>query len=126
MEETYNQPNTTEESANTQNPQPERFEPLPHNKNTGMAVVAYILFFIPLLTDAKDDPFVKYHVHQGLVLFLAWILTSVVAMMPFIMFVAYLIHIGLIVLFVIGILHAVHGEEKPLPLIGQFAENFKF
>lgn len=31
-------------------------------KNIGMAVVAYILFFIPLLTDAKNDPFVKYHV----------------------------------------------------------------
>ncbi|GAF91940.1 unnamed protein product, partial [marine sediment metagenome] len=39
-------------------------------KNTGMAIVAYILFFIPLLTDAKNDPFVKYHVKQGLSLFL--------------------------------------------------------
>ncbi|MBP6855591.1 MAG: hypothetical protein KBC26_01280 [Candidatus Pacebacteria bacterium] len=33
-----------------------------HKKNIAMAIVAYILFFIPLLTDAKNDPFVKYHV----------------------------------------------------------------
>ena len=47
--------------------------------NTGMAVLAYILFFIPLLTDAKNDPFVKFHVKQGLVLFLANILVLIVA-----------------------------------------------
>ncbi|HOE15288.1 MAG TPA: hypothetical protein PLH82_01145 [Candidatus Paceibacterota bacterium] len=43
-------------------------------KNTGMAILAYILFFIPLLTDSKKDPFVKYHVKQGLVLFIGGIL----------------------------------------------------
>lgn len=45
-------------------------------KNIGMAIVAYIIFFIPLLTEAKKDPFVKYHVKQGLVLFIAWIIVG--------------------------------------------------
>ena len=43
--------------------------------NTGMAVVAYLIFFIPLLTDAKDDPYVKFHTKQGVVLFIAWVVT---------------------------------------------------
>jgi len=77
MEETtpsFEEKSSFEETP-SQNPgQPS--EPLKtktEEKNTGMAIVAYILFFIPLLTDAKKDPFVKYHVKQGLVIFLAWI-----------------------------------------------------
>lgn len=98
-------------------------------KNTGMAVVAYILFFVPLLTDAKDDPFVKFHVKQGLVLLIASIALQVVgAVVPVIGWFLILPLAGLatLVLFVIGILHAVNGEETELPVIGQFAKNFKF
>lgn len=94
-----------------------------------MAVVAYILFFVPLLTDAKDDPFVKFHVKQGLVLLIASIALQVVgAVVPVIGWFLILPLVGLatLVLFVIGILHAVNGEEKELPVIGQFAKNFKF
>jgi uncharacterized membrane protein len=44
--------------------------------NKMMAILSYILFFIPLLTGAhKTSPFVKYHANQGTVLFLlalAW------------------------------------------------------
>lgn len=91
-------------------------------KNTGMAIVAYLIFFVPLLTEAKDDPFVKYHVKQGLVLFLAWIALSIFAMVPVIGWVlGPILSLGLLVLMVIGILNAVNGESKELPLIGQYA-----
>ena len=47
------------------------------SKNTTMAIIAYIIFFVPLLTgDAKKDSFVKYHVKQGLVLFLLVVLIN--------------------------------------------------
>lgn len=92
-------------------------------KNTGMAVVAYILFFVPLLTDAKNDPFVKYHVKQGLVLFLAWVVVYAVSM---VIWVLSLLNLGLLVLLVLGILNALHGKEEPLPLIGQYASHFSF
>ena len=97
-------------------------------KNTGMAVVAYIIFFIPLLTEAKDDPFVKYHVKQGLVLFICslaiWVIISI---LPFIgWLIAPILDIVILVFLVIGIMNAVNGVEKPLPLVGQFADYFKF
>lgn len=95
----------------------------PH-QHIGMAIVAYIIFFIPLLTDAKNDPYVKYHVRQGLVLFLAWLIVSIVMYVPPIMFVAWILHLVLLVLFVIGIVHAATGKEEPLPVIGSFAEHF--
>jgi uncharacterized membrane protein len=95
-------------------------------KNNTMALIAYIIFFVPLLTDAKDDPFVKYHVKQGLVLFLAWIAISFVSMVPPIYYISPLLHLGMFVLMVMGILHALHGKEAPLPIIGKFAEHFNF
>ena len=51
-------------------------------KNTGMAIVALIIFFVPLLTDAKKDPFVKFYVKQGLVLFIGWIAISIITWHP--------------------------------------------
>lgn len=97
-------------------------------KNIGMAVVAYIIFFIPLLTDAKKDPFVKFHVKQGLVIFICGMLIYVASMfLPFpLSMLAGLLQLCLFVLVIIGILSAVKGEEKPLPIIGQFADQFKF
>lgn len=97
-------------------------------KNTGMAIVAYILFFIPLLTEAKKDPFVKYHVKQGLTLFVGWaavwILTGILPWQ--LSAITGLLNIFLLVLTVIGIMNAAKGEQKLLPLIGKFAEQFKF
>jgi uncharacterized membrane protein len=95
-------------------------------KNTAMAIVAYIVFFIPLLTEDRDKPFVKYHVKQGIVLFAAWIAAGILSMVPFIgwMLAPYLSFAGL-VLTAIGARNAYKGEQKPLPLIGKYADNFK-
>ena len=97
-------------------------------KNTMMAVIAYIVFFVPLLTDAKDDPFVKYHVKQGMVLFIAAVLAwLIISALPVIgILIAPILDIAIILFLIIGIINAVNGVEKPLPLIGFFAENFKF
>jgi uncharacterized membrane protein len=96
-------------------------------KNITMAVIAYIVFFVPLLTDAKDDPFVKYHVKQGLMLLIAgvavWLIINVLPIIG--LLIAPILDIAIIVLLVIGIMNAVNGVEKPLPFIGHYAENFK-
>lgn len=99
-------------------------------KNTAMAVVAYILFFIPLLTgDAKKDAFVKYHTKQGLVLFLLVVLLNIVDwMMPYYFWwtINWLLSLGTLVLLIIGISNAVSGKQQPLPVIGKFSDMFKF
>ncbi len=100
------------------------------NKNTTMAVIAYILFFVPLLTgDAKKDPFVKYHVKQGLVLFLLAVLINVIGwIIPFYFWytISWLLSLGIFVLFILGIINAVNGKQAPLPVVGKFADVFKF
>ena len=94
-------------------------------QNKGMAVVAYILFFVPLLTgDHNKSPFVKYHTNQGTVLFLfsvgGWIVSSILAIIIIGIFLGIVVSIVSLIFLVIGIINAVNGRMKPLPLIGKF------
>jgi len=94
-------------------------------KNTAMAIVAYLIFFLPLLTDAKNDPFVRYHIKQGLGLFISGIIAWIFMMISVLgLILAIPLDIILVVLLILGILHALHGEEKPLPIIGEYAKKF--
>ena len=89
-------------------------------KNKLMAVLAYIIFLIPLLA-AKDSPFAKYHTNQGLVLFLAAIASGVVLVIPILGWIfAPIASILITVLAVIGIINALNGKAKELPIIGKF------
>lgn len=105
------------------------------SKNTSMAALAYVLFFIPLLTDAKNDSFVKFHVKQSLVLLLtgiAWnILERVLWYVPVLGglvggLLGIAVSIALLVLWIKGLLNALNGKEEMLPVIGQYASQFKF
>jgi uncharacterized membrane protein len=100
-------------------------------KNIGMAVVAYIFFLIPLLTDTKNDKFVKFHIKQSLLLVCIYIVTRILVFFPLIGRIIFsinpIIFIILAVFVITGISNALRGEEKNLPLIGIYAEKiFKF
>jgi uncharacterized membrane protein len=99
----------------------------------GMAVLAYlgILCLIPLIARAyKRSPFVKCHLNQGLVLFIAWTawmigsilivyflrLAALAVPVAIARFAAW---IGLLILEIICIISALMGRMKPLPLIGK-------
>ena len=89
-------------------------------KNKVMALLAYIIFLIPLLA-AKDSKFARFHTNQGLVLFLGGIIASVVAVIPVIgWIVAPIAGLVITVLAIIGILNALNGRAKELPVIGKF------
>jgi uncharacterized membrane protein len=96
-------------------------------KNKALAIVGYIipiLFFIPLVTDAKNSPFAKFHANQQLnfLLFLViGYIASSILMLVLIGFLLYfLVLIGNVVFLIMGIINAAKGEMKELPLIGGF------
>jgi uncharacterized membrane protein len=95
-------------------------------KNKAMAIVGYIipiLFFIPLVTDAKNSPFAKFHANQQLNLLLAAVIINVVGgVIPFLgwFIILPLGSIFLIVVAIMGIINAAKGAMKELPLIGGF------
>lgn len=123
------QPNQTQPATPPAAPAPS--QPASGQPNTGMAIVAYILFFVPLLTDAKKDPFVKFHVKQGIVVFaLAVILWVVRMIVPWYwLFRLYwlfdLVGLAIIVFAIIGIVNAANGKQEKLPLVGQFGDSIK-
>ena len=95
-------------------------------KNTGMAVIAYLLFFVPLLTGDKKDPFVKFHVKQGFLIFVAAVVGSILNMTVILMPLGILTLIGVLILAIIGINNALHGKEEKLPILGQFTDKVTF
>lgn len=93
-----------------------------------MAALAYVgpLLILSYLT-AKDVPFVKFHIKQGLLLLVIevalWFLGGMLwAVLPLVA----LINIALFILAVIGIINAVNKKEQALPVIGQFSKYFNF
>lgn len=97
-------------------------DPSDVEKNKVMGIIAYILFFIPLLA-AKESKFAMYHANQGLTLFLASVIINVVgAIIPII---GWLIiipfgNLAILILAILGIIKAAGGKTEPLPLIGKF------
>jgi uncharacterized membrane protein len=98
-----------------------------------MAILAYILFFVPLLTGAhKESDFVKYHTNQGTVLFIAAviygigysILSMILAFIPIIGWLLIMLlglcSFGILALCILGIINAVNNKCVPLPFIGNF------
>ena len=92
----------------------------------GMAIVCYfnLLVIIPLLFE-KSNNFVRYHINQGLSLCLFTIVTGVIKLMlnDFLLYsyiFAILMALLIIIMMVIGIKNVCSGEEKPLPIIGNF------
>lgn len=99
--------------------------------NKGMAILSYLglLFLIPLFA-AKNSPFVRFHLNQGIVLFLchlafticykilSLLLSRILFFTPF-WIISLLVNILYVVFLVFGIVNAYQGKAKKLPLIGE-------
>jgi len=102
-------------------------------QNKGMSILAYLgpLVLIPILA-AKNSKFARYHSNQGLVLLIAavaygvayGILSAIIYAISwrlgFIVSIIGLVSILFTVLAIIGIINAVNGRAKELPIIGKF------
>ena len=95
-----------------------------------MAILAYIgpLVIVSFIT-SKDNPFVKFHIKQGLVLLVIeavfWAAGSFIYI-PFLWQIIGLLNLAVLVLSVLGIVNAVNKKEAELPVVGQFAKYFNF
>ena len=100
--------------------------------NKTMAILAYILFFIPLLTGAhRNSEFAKFHTNQGTALAISAIIYSIAvsrlsAILVFIPVIGWILMLILplfgfvfLVLCIIGIVNAMNGRMKPLPITGK-------
>lgn len=95
------------------------------------AILGYILpflFFLPLVQESsKNNAFARFHANQQLILLIVWvgvqfILGNVLYMtlgmgaytlMP-------ILNLAILVLAILGIIHAAQGNMKELPIVGKF------
>ena len=91
-----------------------------------MSILAYIgiLVLIPLFAE-KNNPYVRFHVNQGFVLFILSIAASIVS--TIFMFIPVfgailvsLVSLAQLALMIIGIVNAATDSAKELPVIGKF------
>ena len=105
------------------------------NENTGatdpnddklIAILSYfgILWIVSyILYGNKKSEFNAFHLRQGLgmiILYIvAMILAFILAFIPYLgALLVFVLYIGLLVLWIMGLIGAIQGTQKPLPLIG--------
>lgn len=91
-------------------------------ENKWVGLLAYLIFFLPLIL-AKDSQFGKFHANQGLNLLLLGLAISVIgSIIPFIgwFIILPLGGIACLIFGIIGILNAINGKMKELPIIGRY------
>lgn len=91
------------------------------DKNKTMAILAYFIFFLPLIA-AKDSKFAKFHANQSLIVLIISIAANVIgALIPVLGgVVATVVGLAALVLWIMGIINAANGEMKELPYVGQY------
>ena len=105
-----------------------QFDPQDIQNNKVMALLASLgfLFLVPLLA-APNSKFARYHANQGLVLFIfeaiAGVVTGIICVIPVAGWIiggilSSAVGIFGLVLTILGIVNAVNGQAKQLPLIG--------
>ena len=85
-------------------------------QNKWWAALCYFgpFFLLSWLLKPKSR-FVRYHVNQGLVLFLCWVILNIFDFIPFV----WVLNILAIVCFFCGLTNALKGKRKPMPVIGE-------
>lgn len=86
-------------------------------KTTGiiayLTIIGWLIAFL-----AGDKEGAKFHLNQGLVISIGYIISGIIAWMPFIYWVSYILNIFLLVCVIIGIVGAAQDQEKEAPLVG--------
>lgn len=96
-----------------------------------IAIIAYITIFGLLIAfimnNDKKNSFAAYHLRQSLGLGATGLALSVINVIPILGWIVSILgSIFLIVLWVIGLMGALNGKEKPVPILGEkYQEWFK-
>lgn len=98
-----------------------------NDQNSGNKKMYCILCYIFILwlvgmTQMPQDEDVKFHVNQGIIVTIAWVIAGIIYAIPVIgtFVLGPIASIAVCVLAIIGILNANNGVQKELPLIGKF------
>jgi len=90
------------------------------DNNRVYAALAYVIFFLPLIL-CGDSTFGKFHANQGFILFIGCVIVSIAgSVVPFIgwLLIRPIGSIAILIFAILGIINALKGEMKRLPIVG--------
>ena len=92
-----------------------------------LGVFLTLIGFLIVLLAKKENKYAMYYAKQGLVLFIAAVIISILSIIPIIgwFVIMPLGNLLLLILWIMGWVRALSGEMKPIPLIGKYAESWK-
>ena len=93
-----------------------------------LGVFLTVIGFIIVYAMKKDNKYAMYYGKQGLVLFIGWMAVWVLAMILFwipiiVLIIIWAMYLVMVLLWVLGMIYALSGKMKPIPVIGQFADK---
>lgn len=109
-------------------------EPLDSAKEVegkNIAIIAYItiigLIIAFIMNNEKKAPFASYHIRQCVGLLVTGLALSFVNVIPILGWIVSIIgSLVMIYMWIIGLINAVNGKEKPLPILGEkYSQWFK-
>jgi uncharacterized membrane protein len=111
----YDQPTVTQSAASG-----EMFDAADVEKNKTMAGLAYLLFFLPLIS-CPESRYAKFHANQGLLLLIFSIGGSfVLGLIPVLGWFLLLFYpIVMLIFGIMGLVNGFQGKAKRLPLFGK-------
>lgn len=97
----------------------QQFEKDDIEKNKSIAGLAYIIFFLPLIS-CPDSKFAKFHANQALMLLIVLLCTRVIWYVPFLGgILSWAVSIVFLIYWILGIIDAFGGRAKQFPIIGE-------
>ena len=91
-----------------------------------LAYLLGIIGFIIVLVAKKDNKFAMFHAKQSLVLFFGWVIGGVIWVLPIPFLhslIGGIVHLLVLILSIMGMVYALTGQEKDLPVVGQIASQ---
>jgi len=94
-----------------------------------IAIISYItwigLLIAFIMNNEKKNEFARFHIRQSLMLVLAGIALGIIFAIPILGWIAGFVGwIALFVFWIMGLIGAVNGEKKEVPIIGKYAQDW--
>jgi uncharacterized membrane protein len=93
-----------------------------------LTLVGWIVALVLYNQSPDKSSLARFHLRQsfgllatGFVAYIAIIMMAFV--LPFLFFISWILWVALFVFWILGLISAINGEEKPLPVVGEFYQK---
>jgi uncharacterized membrane protein len=93
-----------------------------------LTIIGWIIALVSYNGSQDKSSLAKFHLRQSFGIFatgiaLYIVMIAMIFVMPFFIFIYPFIGIALLIFLILGLISAVNGEEKPVPLLGDFFQK---